>query len=44
MAVYLTKSMLSKFNKARYPLNCNNEDEASSSSSSDHWQKLMADW
>ncbi|XP_049868943.1 zinc finger protein 714-like [Pectinophora gossypiella] len=45
MAVYLTKSMLSRLNKEKYSSNIFNEDEGSSSSNSysngDHWQRLM---
>ncbi|XP_026724886.1 zinc finger protein 273-like [Trichoplusia ni] len=46
MAVYLTKKMLSKMNRLKYPYNVPIEavDEGSSSSSSaDHWQKLMSE-
>ncbi|XP_061713168.1 zinc finger protein 93-like [Cydia pomonella] len=41
MAVYITKSMLSKFNKAKYPSTFSNEDDGSNNS--EHWQKLVAD-
>lgn len=38
MTVYLTKSMLSKLNKIKYPISVK-EDEGSSSS--DPWQKMF---
>lgn len=41
MAVYVTKDMLTKFNKVRYPFIPTNEDQKSNCG--DHWQQLMSD-
>ncbi|CAG5050138.1 unnamed protein product [Parnassius apollo] len=42
MSVYLTKSMLSKLNKVKYP-KCNSYNELENCSNDDHWQKLAVD-
>lgn len=42
MSVYLTKSMLSKLNKVKYP-KCNSFKEDEDANNEDHWQKLSMD-
>ncbi|KAJ0177300.1 hypothetical protein K1T71_007309 [Dendrolimus kikuchii] len=41
MAVYVTKDLLSKFNKVKYPYISKNEDEGTITG--DHWQQLVSD-
>lgn len=43
MAVYLTKSMLTNMNRVRYTSNFSNDEEGSSSSGGDHWQRFYSE-
>ncbi|XP_026324782.1 zinc finger protein 578-like isoform X2 [Hyposmocoma kahamanoa] len=43
MAVYLTKSMLTNLNRVQYPSNFSNDEEGSSSSGGDQWQRFYSE-